>query len=70
MADPETTDDDVQDFISQHESYINEIVDSPLISYQGKVLKDFAHAGKDKYILVNLMAKHEQELDRRKIDNE
>lgn len=65
MADPETSDDDVQDFISQHESYINEIVDSPLISYQGKVLKDFAHAGKDKYILVNLMTAREQELDRR-----
>lgn len=65
MADPETSDDDVQDFIGQHEAYINEMVDSPLIRYQGKVLKDFEHASKDKYILVNLMAKREQELDRR-----
>ena len=65
MADPETSDDAVQLFIDQHGAYINEIVDSPLIRYQGKVLKDFAQAGKDKYILVNLMAKREQELDRR-----
>lgn len=65
MADPDTSDDAVQLFIDQHGAYINEIVDSPLIRYQGKVLKDFAQAGKDKYILVNLMAKREQELDRR-----
>lgn len=62
MADPETSDDAVQLFIDQHGAYINEVVDSPLIRYQGKVLKDFAQAGKDKYILVNLMAKREQEL--------
>ncbi|ATG98908.1 hypothetical protein [Lacticaseibacillus paracasei] len=66
MADPETSDDDVQTFIGQHEEYINEVINSPLIKYQATLVKDFAQASnKDKYILVNLMAKREQELDRR-----
>lgn len=65
MADPDTTDDDVQTFIGQHEEYINEVINSPQVAFQGRLIKDFAHAGKDKYILVNLMAKREQELDRR-----
>lgn len=67
MADPDTSDDDVQTFIGQHEEYINEVINSPQVAFQGRLIKDFAHAGKDKYILVNLMMKCEQELDRRKI---
>lgn len=62
MADPHTSDDDVQTFIGQHEEYINEIINSPQVAYQGRLIKDFAHAGKDKYVLVNLIAKREQEL--------
>ena len=66
MANQGTTDDnDIQAFINSHQDYMNEIVNSPLVKFQGKVLKDFAHAGKDKYILANLIEKHEQELDRR-----
>lgn len=62
MADPETGDDDVQTFIGQHEEYINEIINSPQVAFQGRLIKDFANAGKDKYVLVNLMAKREHEL--------
>lgn len=62
MSNPDTSDDDVQTFIGQHEEYINEIINSPQVAYQGRLIKDFAHAGKDKYVLVNLIAKREQEL--------
>lgn len=63
LDDPDTTDDDVQTFIGQHEEYINEIINSPQVAFQGRLIKDFANAGKDKYVLVNLMAKKlEQEL--------
>lgn len=65
MANESTTDDDVQAFINQHEEYIDSIIDDPRIAYQGRLLKDYVHAGKDKYVLVNLMAKREQELKER-----
>lgn len=65
MADPDTTDDDVQTFIGQHEEYINEVINSPQVAFQGRLIKDFAHAGKDKFVLVDLMAKRQQELNRR-----
>lgn len=69
MADPDTTDDDVQTFIGQHEEYINEVVDNPLIKFQGKILKDFVNSGVDRYAFNELMharyIKLEQELDRR-----
>ena len=67
MADPETGDNDIQAFIDQHKEYINEVINSPQVAFQGRLIKDYAHAGKDKYILVDLMAKREHELDRRKI---
>lgn len=65
MADPHTSDSDVQAFIGQYEAYINEVINSPQVAFQGRLIKDFEHAGKDKYALINLMAKREQELDRR-----
>ncbi len=69
MADLDTTDDDVQAFIGQHEEYINQVVDNSLIKFQVKVLKDFVNSGKDKYTFNELMhtkyIKLEQELDRR-----
>lgn len=65
MADQDTNDNDIQDFIDQHKKYIENIIDDPKVAYQGRLIKDFAHAGKDKYIFVNLMAKQQQELDRR-----
>lgn len=65
MADPDTSDDDVQTFINGHQDYINQVINSPQVAFQGRLIKDFAHAGKDKYILVNLMTAREQELDRR-----
>lgn len=68
MADPDTTDDDVQAFICQHEEYINEVIDSPLVKFQGRLIKNFSHAGKDKYIFVSLMAKREHELKEKDID--
>lgn len=73
MADPETSDDDVQAFINSHQDYINEvIINTSLIKFQGKVLKDFAQAGKDKYTFNELMhtryIKLEQELKEKDID--
>ncbi|EPC34285.1 hypothetical protein Lpp120_1061 [Lacticaseibacillus paracasei subsp. paracasei Lpp120] len=68
MADQGTTDDDVQAFIGQHEEYINEVINSPLIKYQGRLIKNFSHAGKDKYIFVSLMAKRGHELKEKDID--
>ncbi|KDS83823.1 hypothetical protein LR51B_03165 [Lacticaseibacillus rhamnosus 51B] len=68
MADPDTSDDDVQAFIGQHEEYINEVINSPLVKFQGRLIKNFSHAGKDKYIFVSLMAKREHELKEKDID--
>ncbi|WP_270777154.1 hypothetical protein [Lacticaseibacillus paracasei] len=72
MADQDTSDDDVQTFISQHEEYINEIINSGLIKYQGKVLNDFVNSGVDRYTFNELMharyIKLEQELHRRDIN--
>lgn len=67
MANESTSDSDVQSFIGQHEAYISEVINSPLVKYQGRVLKDFSHAGKDKYVFINLMAeKLEQQLKENK----
>ena len=68
MADTDTTDASVQAFIDQHKEYIDNIIDDPKVAYQGRLIKDFAHAGKDKYIFVNLMAKQQQELKEKDID--
>lgn len=68
MADQDTNDNDIQDFIDQHKEYINEVIDDHQVAFQGRLIKDFAHAGKDKYVLVNLMAKREQELKEKDID--
>lgn len=66
MVDPDTDDNCIQAFINSHQDFINEVINSPHVAYQGRLLKDFEHAGKDKYILVNLMAKREQELKENK----
>lgn len=65
MANESTTDDAIQAFIDQHKEYINEVINSPQVAFQGRLIKDFANAGKDKFVLVDLMAKRQQELDRR-----
>lgn len=61
-ADQDTTDNDIQAFISSNQAYINEVIDDPKVAYQGRLIKNFSNAGKDKYIFVNLMEKREQEL--------
>lgn len=68
MANESTTDDAIQAFIDQHKEYINEVINSPQVAYQGRLIKDFAHAGKDKYVLVNLIAKREQKLKEKDIN--
>ncbi|TLQ49783.1 hypothetical protein FEZ34_13540 [Lacticaseibacillus casei] len=72
MADQQTSDNGIQLFIDQHERYIENIIDDPHVAYQGRLLKDFAHASnKDKYVLINLMAKKlEQEKLKEKDKNE
>lgn len=63
MANESTTDDAIQAFIDQHKEYINEVIDDPQVAFQGRLIKDFAHASnKDKYTLANLMEKREHEL--------
>ncbi|MCT3335407.1 hypothetical protein [Lacticaseibacillus paracasei] len=71
MVDPDTDDNCIQAFINSHQDYINEvIINTSLIKFQGKVLKDFAQAGKDKYTFNELMhtqyIKLEQELKENK----
>lgn len=73
MADPDTDDNCIQAFINSHQDYIDEvIINTSLIKFQGKVLKDFAQAGKDKYTFNELMhtryIKLEQELKEKDID--
>lgn len=68
MANESTSDDDVQAFINSHQDYINEVINSPQVAYQVRLIKNLKHAGKDKYILVNLMAKREHELKEKDID--
>ena len=58
----------VQTFIGQHEEYINEVINSPLVKFQVRLIKNYSHAGKDKYIFVSLMAKREHELKEKDID--
>lgn len=66
MADPDTDDNCIQAFVNSHQDYINEIVDSPLIKFQGKLLKNFVSSGVDRYAFNELMharyIKLEQEL--------
>lgn len=69
MVDPDTDDNCIQAFINSHQDYIDEvIINSPQVAYQGRLIKDFAHAGKDKYVFANLMAKREQQLKEKDID--
>lgn len=71
MVDPDTDDNCIQAFINSHQDYIEDvIINTSLIKFQGKVLKDFAQAGKDKYTFNELMhtqyIKLEQELKENK----
>ncbi|MGE9130984.1 hypothetical protein [Lacticaseibacillus paracasei] len=66
MADPDTSDNDIQAFIGQHEAYINEVINSPQVAFQGRLIKRFEQAGRDKYVFANLMAKREQQLKENK----
>ena len=72
ITDPDTSDSDVQAFIGQHEAYINEVINSPQVAFQGRLIKDFEHASKDKYTFNELMhtryIKLEQELKEKDID--
>ncbi|MEN2315441.1 hypothetical protein ABC653_08870 [Lacticaseibacillus paracasei] len=73
MNDTGTTDDDVQAFIDQHKEYINEVINnSPQVAFQGRLIKNFTHARKDKYTFNELMharyIKLEQELKEKDID--
>lgn len=73
LVDDAASDEQVGQWIYEHKESpsLNQIVDNPLIKFQGKVLKDFVNSGKDKYTFNELMhtkyIKLEQELDRRKI---
>ena len=73
MVDPDTDDNCIQAFINSHQDYINEvIINTSLIKFQGKVLKDFVNSGVDRYTFNELMharyIKLEQELHRRDIN--
>lgn len=62
MTNEDTSNNDIQGFINIHQDYINELINSSQVAYQGLLIKDFAHAGKDRYTLANLMEKRKQEL--------
>ncbi|MDN4552955.1 hypothetical protein QYI97_01715 [Lacticaseibacillus paracasei] len=74
LVDDAASDKRIGQWIYEHKesSSLNEIVDSPLIKYQGRVLKDFVNSGVDRYTFNELMheryIKLEQELHRRNMD--
>ena len=68
LVDDAASDKRIGQWIYEHKesSSLNELVDSPLIKYQGRVLKDFVNSGVDRYTFNELMharyIKLEQEL--------
>ena len=66
MAHEQTDDGIVHTFIDQHKEYIDKIIDDPQVAFQGRLIKDFEHAGKDRYTLANLMNRRMQELKENK----
>lgn len=74
LVDDAASDEQIGQWIYEHKESpsLNRIVDSSLVKFQGKVLKDFISSGVDRYTFNELMharyIKLEQELDRRKID--
>lgn len=67
MANESTSDSDVQAFIGQHEAYINEVINSPQVAFQGRLIKDFEHAGKDKYTFNEFMHTRYIKLEQEKL---
>lgn len=74
LVDNDASDEQIGQWIYEHKEspLLNRIVDSSLIKFQGKVLKDFANSGVDRYTLNELLhaqyIKLEQELKEKDID--
>lgn len=63
IASEDCTDGAVQAFINENTQLVNDLIDTPAIKYQGKLVKDFATADNaDKYELVNLLAERKEKL--------
>lgn len=64
MANEDVTDNQIQRFINQHGELVADIVDTPKIKHQGKLVADFAHADHaDQYAFCNLMADKKARLE-------
>lgn len=63
MADPDTTDTDIQVWIALHRRYVEPLVNKSGIRYQGLVINAFCRAPNlDKYRLANLLAHQYEQL--------
>jgi hypothetical protein len=64
MANEDVTSKQLQHFLDQHASIVAEIVDTPKIKHQGKLVADWAHADRaDQYTFCNLMAERKAKLE-------
>ncbi|MFD1428678.1 hypothetical protein ACFQ4P_00265 [Lacticaseibacillus mingshuiensis] len=66
MVEDVATDNELAAWIYDHKdtAVMNALVNSPEISYQRWVTEDFAHAGKDRYVLVNRAYQRADEINK------
>lgn len=65
MANEDVTDKQLQRYISQHGALVADIVDTPKIKKQGKLVADWANADHaDQYAFCNIMAERKAKLER------
>ncbi|WP_164511961.1 hypothetical protein [Lacticaseibacillus daqingensis] len=64
MANEDVTDKQIQHFLDQHGSLVADIVDTPKIKHQGKLVADWANADHaDQYAFCNIMAARKERLE-------
>lgn len=65
LENEDVTDKQLQRYLNQHGELISDIVDTPKIKHQGKLVADFAHADHaDQYAFCNLMAERKERLEK------
>ncbi|MCT4383809.1 hypothetical protein [Lacticaseibacillus paracasei] len=69
LVDNDASDEQVGQWIFEHKESpsLSQIVDNPLIRFQGKVLKDFVNSGVDKYTFNELMHARYIKLEQEKL---
>lgn len=65
LANEDVTNKQLQRYITQHSRLVNDIVDTPKIKKQGKLVADWANADHaDQYAFCNIMAERKAKLER------